>query len=58
MKILKIDSNETQAMEYLNNRNKKDDEMAVSRAYQLAKQTELAKQKSDEFWSGLLMLKK
>lgn len=49
---------ETQAMEYLNNRNKKDEEMAVSRAYQLAKQTELAKQKSNEFWSGLLMLKK
>jgi hypothetical protein len=49
---------EIQALEYLNNKGKKDDEMAVSRAYQLAKQTEQAKQKNNEFWSGLLMLKK
>ena len=47
---------EMQALEYLNNRNKKDDEMATSRAYQLAKQTELAKQKNNEFWSGLMLL--
>ena len=49
---------EIQALEYLNNKGKKDEEMAVSRAYQLAKQTEQAKQKNNEFWSGLLMLKK
>ena len=47
---------EMQALEYLNNRNKKDDEMATSRAYQLAKQTELSRQKNNEFWSGLMLL--
>jgi len=44
---------EQQAIQYLNNRTKKDDEMAVSRAYQLAKQTEMAKQKNQEFWAGI-----
>jgi hypothetical protein len=44
---------EQQALHYLNTRTKKDDEMAVSRAYQLAKQTEMAKQKNQEFWAGI-----
>ena len=47
---------ESQAMQYLNQRNNKDDENAVRRAYQLAKETELAKQKNNEFWSGLQLL--
>jgi len=47
---------EIQALEYLNNRNKKDDEMATSRAYQLAKQTEVAKQKNKEFWTSMQLL--
>jgi hypothetical protein len=47
---------EQQALQYLNNRTKKDDEIAVSRAYQLAKQTELAKQKNQEFWAGIKLI--
>ena len=47
---------ESQAMQYLNKRNNKDDETAVRRAYQLAKETEQAKQKNNEFWSGLQLL--
>jgi hypothetical protein len=47
---------EQQAMQYLNNRTRKDEEVAVSRAYQLAKQTELAKQKNQEFWAGIKLI--
>ena len=44
---------EQQALQYLSNRTKQDDELAVSRAYQLAKQTEIAKQKNQDFWSTI-----
>jgi hypothetical protein len=47
---------EQQAMQYLNQKNEKEEEKAVRRAYELAKQTELAKQKNQEFWSGLQLL--
>lgn len=47
---------EAQAQQYLNQRNAKEEEKAVRRAYELAKQTELAKQKNQEFWSGLQLL--
>lgn len=44
---------EQQSEQYFNNRSKKEEEMAASRAYQLARQTELANQKSQEFWAGI-----
>jgi hypothetical protein len=47
---------EQQALQYLNNRTKHEDEIAVSRAYQLAKQTEIAKQKNQEFWSNIKLI--
>jgi hypothetical protein len=47
---------EQQAEQYLKQRNEKDEEKAVRRAYELAKQTEMAKQKNQEFWSGLQLL--
>jgi hypothetical protein len=48
---------EQQAEQYLKQRNEKDEEKAIRRAYELAKQTEMAKQKNQEFWSGLQLLK-
>ena len=47
---------EQQALEYLNQKNEKEEEKSVRRAYELAKQTELAKQKNQNFWSGLQLL--
>jgi|UniRef100_A0A6C0D680 hypothetical protein len=47
---------EQQALEYLNHKNEKEEEKSVRRAYELAKQTELAKQKNQDFWSGLQLL--
>jgi hypothetical protein len=47
---------EQQALEYLNQKNEKEEEKSVRRAYELAKQTELAKQKNQDFWSGLQLL--
>jgi hypothetical protein len=44
---------EQQAIEFLKNKEKKSDEVAVKRAYELAKQTELAQQKNNIFWSNL-----
>jgi hypothetical protein len=48
---------EQQAQQYLKQRDEKEEERAVRRAYELAKQTEQAKQKNQEFWSGLQLLK-
>ena len=48
---------EQQAEQYLKQRNEKEEEKAIRRAYELAKQTEMAKQKNQEFWSGLQLLK-
>lgn len=47
---------EQQAKQYLNQRNTKEEEKAVRRAYELAKQTEQAKLNNQEFWSGLQLL--
>jgi len=47
---------EQQALQYLNQKNMKEEERAVRRAYELAKQTEQAKAKNQEFWSGLQLL--
>lgn len=47
---------EQQAHQYLNQREKKEEEMATSRAYNLARQTEQAKNKNQEFWSGIQLL--
>lgn len=48
---------EQQATQYLDQRAKKEEEMATSRAYQLAKQTEEAQKKNQHFWSGLQKIK-
>jgi len=48
---------EQQALNYLKNRDKNDEEKSVRRAYDLAKQTELAQQKNAEFWSSIQFLK-
>ena len=48
---------EQQAMNYLKNREKNDEERSVRRAYDLAKQTELAQQRNQDFWSNLQLLK-
>jgi len=47
---------EQQAMNYLKNRDKNDEERSVRRAYDLAKQTELAQQRNREFWSSIQLL--
>lgn len=48
---------EQQALQYLQNRNTYDEETSVRRAYHLAKQTELATKKQNEFWSNIQMIK-
>ena len=47
---------EQQAIEYLNKRSQLDENHATKRAYELAKQTELAQQKNQTFWGGLLKI--
>jgi hypothetical protein len=47
---------EQQAQQYLNQRNEKESEKAVRRAYELAKQSEIAKQKNQEFWGNIQFL--
>lgn len=47
---------EKQAMDYLSNRTKYDEETTVKRAYNLAKQTELAKKKQEDFWASIQLL--
>ena len=48
---------EQQAMNYLKNREKNDEEQSVRRAFELAKQTELAQQKNKDFWNSIQLLK-
>ena len=48
---------EQQSQQYLNQQNDRESEKAVRRAYELAKQTEMAKQKSQSFWGNLQFLK-
>ena len=47
---------EQQAQQYLNQQNDRESEIAVRRAYELAKQSEIAKQKSQSFWGNLQFL--
>ena len=47
---------EQQALQYLNGRTKTDEKSSVKRAYDLAKQSELAKQNSQAFWAGIQLL--
>jgi len=47
---------EKQAEQYLKQKNEKEEEKAIRRAYELAKQTEMAKQKNQEFWTGIQLL--
>jgi hypothetical protein len=48
---------EQQALEYLKTREKKEDQDAVRRAYDLAKQTEEVQRKQQGFWSNIQMLR-
>ena len=47
---------EQQSQQYLNQQNDRESEKAVRRAYELAKQSELAKQKSQDFWGNIQFL--
>jgi hypothetical protein len=47
---------EQQAQQYLNQQNDKESEKAVRRAYELAKQSEIANQKNQSFWGNLQFL--
>jgi hypothetical protein len=47
---------EQKAQEVLNRQNEKESEKATRRAYELARQTEIAKQKSQGFWGNLQLL--
>jgi hypothetical protein len=49
--ITPIDNND-----YLMNKQMKKDEIAIQTAYNLAKQTELAKKKSEGFWKSVQLL--
>jgi hypothetical protein len=52
-----IPLSEQQALQYLKNREKNDEEKSIRRAFDLAKQTELAQQRNQEFWASLQLLK-
>jgi hypothetical protein len=47
---------EQQSQQYLNQQNDRESEKAVRRAYELAKQSELAKQKNQDFWGNIQFL--
>jgi hypothetical protein len=47
---------EMQAMEYLKNKSRIDDQEASKRAYELAKQVEQSKQNSKSFWGNILKI--
>jgi hypothetical protein len=47
---------EQQSQQYLNQQNDRESEKAVRRAYELAKQSEIAKQKNQEFWGNIQFL--
>ena len=43
--------------QFLSQKSQKEEEQSVRRAYELAKQSEIAKQKNQEFWSHIQLLK-
>ena len=47
---------EFQSMEYLNKRNNLEETASSKRAYELAKQAELAKEKNKSFWGGIMKI--
>jgi hypothetical protein len=47
---------ERQSIEYLNKRNNLEDSASSKRAYELAKQSELAKEKNKSFWGGIMKI--
>lgn len=49
--------NEMEAKQFLSQKSQKEEEQSVRRAYELAKQAEMAKQKNQEFWSHIQLLK-
>ena len=49
---------EQQSLEYLRNREKREEKSATERAYQLAKQAEEAEKKNKEFWSRILRIER
>jgi hypothetical protein len=48
---------EMEAKQFLSQKSQKEEEQSVRRAYELAKQSEIAKQKNQEFWSHIQLLK-
>ncbi len=48
---------EIEAQQFLSQKSQKEEEQSVRRAYELAKQSEIAKQKNQDFWSQIQMLK-
>jgi len=48
---------EQQALSYLRNREKNDEDRSIRIAFDLARQTELAQQRNQEFWSSLQTLR-
>lgn len=48
---------EQQALQYLSNREKEESVMSSNRAFELAKQTESAKEKTQEFWAGIMKIR-
>jgi len=49
---------EQQAMQYIQNKTSEDEEKSIRRAYELARQSELAEQKNNEFWRNIMYLQK
>ena len=47
---------EYQSQQYLNQRNNKEEEKSVRIAYELAKQSEIVKQKNNDFWGNIQLL--
>jgi hypothetical protein len=45
-----------QALQIINNKNMQDENKSMSRAFELAKQSELAQKKNNDFWSNILCL--
>ena len=48
---------EIEAQHFFSQKSQKEEEQSVRRAYELAKQSEIAKQKNQDFWSQIQMLK-
>ena len=49
---------EIQAQQYLAQREKQESSMSTRRAYELAKQTEVAQEKNKAFWGGIMKIDK